>query len=399
MLPWCSSESRHSSYPFQGDRVRLYMLQKAMAIKNLIPLILLVFVPISVAADLLKWGEEAVFVTSTLAIIPLSIWLSTATEKVAVVTGPSVGGLVNAFFGNATALIIALMALRQGLVDIVEASITGSILSALLLLLGLAMLTGGLRYKEQEFKPILAKVNGSSMTLAAIAIALPTMVIDTSNIVDAIAIRNLSLVVSAILIVVYGLTLLFSLKTHSYLYEVGLADEGVEGIDGSPSFPESEPSQNRKSKLWIWIVVLLASTVAVAFESDLFVGVIESQTQRFGLTPLFTGVILLPLISDVAGYVIVVRLALKNQMDLTVATATGDSLLVALFVAPVLVFVGQAIGQPIDLNFNTFEVIALAIAVAVTNLISFGGRSNWLDGTLLLATYLILGVAFYYHPA
>jgi Ca2+:H+ antiporter len=375
------------------------MLQKAMAIKNLIPLILLVFVPISVAADLLKWGEEAVFVTSTLAIIPLSIWLSTATEKVAVVTGPSVGGLVNAFFGNATALIIALMALRQGLVDIVEASITGSILSALLLLLGLAMLTGGLRYKEQEFKPILAKVNGSSMTLAAIAIALPTMVIDTSNIVDAIAIRNLSLVVSAILIVVYGLTLLFSLKTHSYLYEVGLADEGVEGIDGSPSFPESEPSQNRKSKLWIWIVVLLASTVAVAFESDLFVGVIESQTQRFGLTPLFTGVILLPLISDVAGYVIVVRLALKNQMDLTVATATGDSLLVALFVAPVLVFVGQAIGQPIDLNFNTFEVIALAIAVAVTNLISFGGRSNWLDGTLLLATYLILGVAFYYHPA
>jgi len=375
------------------------MLQKAMAIKNLIPLILLIFVPISVAADLLKWGEEAVFVTSTLAIIPLSIWLSTATEKVAVVTGPSVGGLVNAFFGNATALIIALMALRQGLVDIVEASITGSILSALLLLLGLAMLTGGLRYKEQEFKPILAKVNGSSMTLAAIAIALPTMVIDTSNIVDAIAIRNLSLVVSAILIVVYGLTLLFSLKTHSYLYEVGLADEGVEGIDGSPSFPESEPSQNRKSKLWIWIVVLLASTVAVAFESDLFVGVIESQTQRFGLTPLFTGVILLPLISDVAGYVIVVRLALKNQMDLTVATATGDSLLVALFVAPVLVFVGQAIGQPIDLNFNTFEVIALAIAVAVTNLISFGGRSNWLDGTLLLATYLILGVAFYYHPA
>jgi len=375
------------------------MLQKAMAIKNLIPLILLIFVPISVAADLLKWGEEAVFVTSTLAIIPLSIWLSTATEKVAVVTGPSVGGLVNAFFGNATALIIALMALRQGLVDIVEASITGSILSALLLLLGLAMLTGGLRYKEQEFKPILAKVNGSSMTLAAIAIALPTMVIDTSNIVDAIAIRNLSLVVSGILIVVYGLTLLFSLKTHSYLYEVGLADEGVEGIDGSPSFPESEPSQNRKSKLWIWIVVLLASTVAVAFESDLFVGVIESQTQRFGLTPLFTGVILLPLISDVAGYVIVVRLALKNQMDLTVATATGDSLLVALFVAPVLVFVGQAIGQPIDLNFNTFEVIALAIAVAVTNLISFGGRSNWLDGTLLLATYLILGVAFYYHPA
>jgi len=368
-----------------------------MPIKNLIPLVLLVFVPISIAADVLHWSDEAVFVTSAIAIIPLSIWLSTATEKVAVVTGPSVGGLVNALFGNATALIIALMALRKGLVDIVQASITGSILSALLLLLGLAMLTGGLRYKEQEFKPILAKVNGSSMTLAAIAIALPTMVIDTSNIVDAIAIRNLSLVVSGILIIVYGLTLLFSLKTHSYLYDVGLADEG---INGTADEPEPESSQKKSwSKLWLWILVLLASTVAVAFESELFVGLVESQTQRFGLTPLFTGVILLPLISDVAAYVIVVRLALKNQMDLTVSTATGDSLLVALFVAPVLVFVGQAIGQPIDLNFNTFEVIALAIAVAVTNLICFGGRSNWLDGTLLLATYLILGVAFYYHPA
>jgi Ca2+:H+ antiporter len=370
-------------------------LQKAMAIKTLIPLVLLIFVPISLAADLLNWSEEAVFVTSTLAIIPLSIWLSTATEKVAVVTGPSVGGLVNALFGNATALIIALMALRQGLVDIVEASITGSIISALLLLLGLAMFAGGLRYKEQEFKPILAKVNGSSMTLAAIAIALPTIVIDTSKIVDATAIRNLSLVVSAILIVVYGLTLLFSLKTHSYLYEVGLADEAIDEV---ASF--SEPSQKTSwSKLWRWIFVLLASTLAVAFESDLFVRVVESQTQRFGLTPLFTGVILLPLISDVAAYVIVIRLALKNQMDLTVSTATGDSLLVALFVAPVLVFVGQAIGQPIDLHFNTFEAIALAIAVTVSNLISFGGRSNWLNGVFLLATYLILGVAFYYHPA
>lgn len=368
-----------------------------MVTKNLIPLVLLVFVPISVAADQFNWGEEAIFLTSVLAIIPLSIWLSTATEKVAVVTGPSIGGLINAFFGNATLLIIAFMALRKGLVDIVEASITGSILNALLLFLGLAMLAGGLRHKEQEFKPILAKVNGSSMTLAVIAVALPTMVIDTSNIIDVTAIRNISLAVSVILIIVYGLTLLFSLKTHSYLYEVGLADEQM---DESPSFSESESSVNsRRFQLWLWIIVLLASTLAIAFESDLFVGVVESQTQRFGLTPLFTGVILLPLISDVAGYVLVIRLALKNQMDLTVATATGDSLLVALFVAPVLILVGQAIGQPIDLNFNTFEVIALAIAVTVTNLICFGGRSNWLDGTLLLATYLVLGVAFYYHPA
>lgn len=363
-----------------------------MSIKTIIPLVLLLFVPISIAADLLQWGDFAIFVTSALAIVPLSIWLATATERVAVFTGPSVGGLVNAIFGNATALIIALTALRKGLVDIVQASITGSILSAVLLLLGLAMLTGGLRYKEQRFKPVLARVNGSSMTLAVTAIALPTMVIYTSNIVDAVTIHNLSIVVATVLIVVYGLTLLFSLKTHSYLYQVGLADEADEAI-----LPEQDESKEKS--LVFWLGVLLAASVAVAFESELFVGVIEPETQRLGLTPLFTGVILIPFISDVAGFVTVIRLAMKNQMDLTVATTTGDSLLIALFVAPVLVFVGQFTGHSIDLNFNPFEVVALAIAVAINNLISSGGRSNWLDGTLLLATYIVLGVAFYYHPA
>lgn len=358
--------------------------------KNLIPLILLVFVPISIAAKFFHWGGFAVFLTSALAIVPLAIWLSTATEKVAVVTGPSIGGLVNAFFGNATELIIALVALKAGLLDIVKASITGTILSDLLLFLGLAMLAGGLRYKEQEFRPILARVNGSSMTLAVTAIALPTMVIYTSNVVNEVAIYNLSIATATILIVVYGLTLLFSLKTHSYLYEVGLFDE--ENV-------ESEPEKSHVPNLYFWLLVLLSSTVAVAFESELFVSVVESETTRLGLTPLFTGVILIPFISDMAGYLTVIRLALKNQMDLTVATAMGDSLLIALFVAPVLVFVGQLIHRPIDLNFNPFQVVSLIIAVALTNLISFGGRSNWLDGTLLLATYTVLGIAFYYHPA
>lgn len=363
-----------------------------MRLGNLIPLVLLIFVPLSIAADLLNWGEFAIFITSALAIIPLSIWLSTATEKVAVVTGPSIGGLVNAFFGNATELIIALVALKAGLVDIVKASITGTLLSDLLLLMGLAMLTGGIRYKEQEFKPILARVNGSSMTLAVAAIALPTLVINTSNVVDEVAIRNLSLVAATVLIVVYGLTLLFSLGTHSYLYEVGLTDE--EALELSKN--ETQPDQ--RTKLSVWVVVLLASTIAIAFESDLFVDVVDSETARLGLTPLFTGVILLPLISDMAAFVMMIRLATKNKMDLTVATATGDSLLIALFVAPVLVFVGQLIGQPIDLNFNPFQVVAVAIAVTITNLITANGRSNWLDGSLLLATYIILGVAFYYHP-
>ncbi|MCE2664047.1 MAG: calcium/proton exchanger [Microcystis sp. 53602_E8] len=356
-----------------------------MNLRKIVSFAFLLFIPLSVVASRL-----AIFITAALSIIPLSIWLSTAVERVAVVTGPTLGGLVNAIFGNTTTLVIALIALKKGLVDIVQASITGSILSDLLLFMGMGMLTGGIRYKEQEFKPILARVNGSSMTLAVIAIALPTLVIYTSNVVEVADILSLSLVTATVLLIVYGLTLLFSLKTHSYLYEVGLSNENT---------PDNQVSEEEKAQVWIWLLVLLTSTVAVAYESDLFVDVVESVMEGFNLTPLFIGVIFIPLISDVSGIVTVTQLALKNQMDLTVSVAMGDSLLVALFVAPLLVFIGQFWQQPMDLNFNPFNVVALIVAVIVTNLISFTGRSNWLDGTLLLATYLILAVAFYYHPA
>ncbi len=364
-----------------------------MAIKNIISLGLLVFVPISIASQFFEWGSLAVFITSALAIVPLALWLSTATEKVAIVAGPSIGALLNAVFGNATELIIGLVALKEGLVDIVKASITGSIISNLLLVMGFSMLLGGLRYREQQFQPIVARVNGSSMTLAVISIVLPTTVIYTSNGVAEVAIRNLSLTVAVVLIVVYGLTLIFSLKTHSYLYEVGLVDLEEDDLKGSVV-----ELTTRQPNLWLWIGVLVASTVAVAFESELFVGVVEEATKGLGLTPLFTGVILLPLVGSAAEYVTAVRVAIKNNMDLSVSVAMGSSLLMALFVAPILVLIGVAINQPMDLNFNPFEVVAVAIAVVVANLISLDGRSNWLEGALLLATYIVLGVAFYFHP-
>jgi Ca2+:H+ antiporter len=361
---------------------------------------ILVFISLSCVAKYQHWGDLSVFATSALAIIPLSIVLSTATEKIAMVTGPSIGGLVNAVFGNATELILALMALRAGLVDIVKSSITGSILGALLLLLGLGMLTGGLRYKEQSFKPIFARVNGSFMTLGVTAIALPTLVIYTSNLVDPQDIHRIGMVTASVLIVLYGLTLLFSLKTHSYLYDVAIAESDDSSVVDDPVVHnEIVLPDDRNMRLGGWIAVLLIASVAVGFESNLFVEVVETSTGQLGFTPLFTGVILLPLLSDMAGYVTIVRLALKDRMDLAVSTVTGDSLLITLFIAPVLVFVGQWWGQPLDLNFNPFEVVALAIAVTVNNLVSSGGRSNWLDGVLLLATYFLLGVAFYYHPA
>ncbi len=364
-----------------------------MSIKKILSIGLLVFVPISIAAEYLHWGTLTVFITSGIAIVPLAIWLSTATEEVAVVAGSSIGALLNAVFGNATELIIALVALKAGLVDIVKASITGTIISNLLLVMGLSMLLGGLRYKEQEFQPIVARVNGSSMTLAVTAIVLPTTVIYTSNGVENEAIRNLSITVAVVLMVVYALTLLFSLKTHSYLYEVGLVELEGEQQAGAIEVPAHKPN------LTLWIGVLVVATLAVAFESEIFVGVVEEATKGLGLTPLFTGVILLPLVGGAAEYVTAVSVAIKNNMDLSVSVAMGSSLLVALLVAPILVLVGVAIDQPMDLNFNPFEVVAVAVAVAVANLISLDGRSNWLEGTLLLATYVVLGAAFYFHPA
>lgn len=361
-----------------------------MSIKQLISYGLLAFVPISILAETLHWGALTVFITSGLAIVPLAIWLSTATEEVAIAVGPSLGGLLNALFGNATELIIALTALQAGLVDIVKASITGTIISNLLLAMGLSMFLGGLRFKEQEFQPIVARVNGSTMTLAVTAILLPAMVFLTAQ-GDKVAtgVNKLSIATAVILILVYGLSLLFSLKTHSYLYDVGLVD-----------LEEGEPGHEaaHKPNLRLWISVLVISTLAVAFESEMFVGVVEEATSGLGLTPLFTGVILLPLVGGAAEYVTAVRVAVKNNMDLSVSVVMGSSLLVALLVAPLLVLVGQLIGQPMDLHFNLFEVVAVTLTVLIANLISLDGRSNWLEGILLLATYGILGVAFYFLP-
>lgn len=358
-----------------------------MSTKNLVSYGLLLFIPVAILAERLEWGALTVFGLSAVAILPLAIWLSTATEELALVTGPTIGGLVNAVFGNATELIIALVALKAGLIDIVKASITGSILANTLLVLGLSMFVGGLRYKEQTFNQKVAGINGSTMGLAVTAVLIPALVINTSNIVEPGVIRQLSVVVAVVMIAVYALTLLFSLKTHSYLYDVGVSDH-----------PHGEGEAEEKPNLWLWVGVLLVATLGVAVMSEIFVGAVEEAAESLGLTPLFTGVILLPLVGGAAEYVTAVRMAAKDNMDLSVSVAMGSSLLVALLVAPILVIVGEVIDQPMDLNFGLFEVVAVAVAVATVNLISQDGRSNWLEGVLLLSTFALLGAAFFFHP-
>ncbi|MBF2064373.1 MAG: calcium/proton exchanger [Calothrix sp. C42_A2020_038] len=357
-----------------------------MSVKDKVFLVLLLFIPISLAAHYLEWGELTIFITAGLAILPLAAWMGTATEEIAVVVGPVLGGLLNATFGNATELIIALVALNAGLVDVVKASITGSIIGNLLLVMGLAMLLGGLRYKEQKFQPIVARVNAASMNLAVIAILLPTAMNYTSQGISEKTLQNFSFAVAIVLIAVYALTLLFSMKTHSYLYEVGVAETEV------------LETPHQKPNMWLWTGVLLVCTLFVAVESELLVDSLETATSQLGLTALFTGVILLPIVGNAAEHATAVTVAMKDKMDLSLSVAVGSSMQIALFVAPVLVITGKLLGQPMDLDFNPFELVAVAVSVLIANTISSDGKSNWLEGILLLAAYTVLGFAFFFHP-
>ncbi|GAB4213717.1 MAG: calcium/proton exchanger [Synechococcales cyanobacterium] len=357
-----------------------------MGVIKLLPFLLLVFVPISWVGQWQAWDPVPLFLVSALAILPLAKWLSTATEEIALVAGPTIGGLLNATFGNATELIIAFAALRAGLVGVVKASLTGTLISNLLLVLGLAALLGGWGRKEQEFPSTVARINASTMNLAVIALLLPTAVSMTAPGIPEITLQNLSLAVAVVLIVVYGLSLLFAMKTHSYLYEVSTVEQ------------EEAESHPASVNLPLWIGVLLGVTVVIAVESELLVDALDATLSEVGLSPLFSGVILLPLIGSAAEYITAVSVAIKNKMDLAVAVAVGSTLQIALFVAPLLVIAGRFLGQPMDLSFNPFELVAVAVAVLIANSISSDGRSNWLEGSLLIAAYAIIALAFYFHP-
>jgi len=368
-----------------------------MKLRQIVALVLLLFVPLSVLADRLHWGDGAVFVTTVLAILPLAVWLSTATEELSLALGPNIGALLNALFGNATELIIALTALRAGLVGIVKASITGTVMANLLLALGLSMLVGGIGRKEQTFQPVVARVNGSAMTLAVLAILIPSLT-SLDPLQSAAGNEAFSRFVACLLLLVYGLTLVFSLRTHRSLYDVAQVELGAEGAEagGAAMDAAGQEEPEHRPPLLPWLLVLLAATVGIAYESELFVGVVETVSEGLGLSAIFTGVVLLPLLGGVAEYLTAVSMARRNKMDLAVSVALGSTLLVALLVVPVLVLVGPALGHSLDLSFNPYELVAIATAVVVSNLASLDGRSDWLEGALLLAAYLILAAGFFF---
>ena len=343
---------------------------------------LLVFAPVAVAAELLHAQPLIVFATAALAILPLSGLLGVATEELAGHTGPTVGGLLNATLGNLAELIIAALALRAGLVGLVKASITGSILGNLLLVLGASQLAGGLRYKIQRFNPQLAGVSISLLVIAVIGLVVPALFHATHPDPLRAATVRMSEFVAALAILGYVLSLVYSMGTHRAVF-----GEGGDVAEG-----ETTPHWSMRRS----VLVLLASAAAIGYLSELLVGSTQEATKKLGLSEIFVGLIVVPIIGNAAEHSSAVMMAMKNRMDLAVGIAVGSSTQVALLIAPLLVFLGLAFGQPMDLAFSLMEVASIALAVAIASTVVRDAESNWLEGALLLLVYAILAVTFFF---
>jgi Ca2+:H+ antiporter len=348
---------------------------------------MLVLIPVAIGLEFAEADPLYIFIASAGAIIPLAGWMGRATEWISEHLGPGIGGLLNATFGNAAELIIAVMALRAGLFDVVKASITGSIIGNILLVLGLAILFGGAKFPELRFNRTAASLSTTLLALSAVALIMPAMFHRLSeSATQAPAERTLSLEISIVLAITYVLSLIFSLHTHKHLY-VGPASEASEHALGMQHVP-----------LWRATVILVIATGFVALMSEMLVGTVEHAAQRLGMTDVFVGVFLLAIIGNAAEHSTAVLMAMKGKMDLSMNIAVGSSLQVALLVAPLLVFISYVFGRPMDLVFTTFEIAAVALSVGIVNLIALDGESNWMEGVLLLAVYGILGLAFYALP-
>jgi len=350
---------------------------------------LLVFVVIAIVLRFWPGGAHptALFLCSGLGIIPLAGWIGRATESLAARAGAGVGGLLNATFGNAAELIIALIALSKGLIGVVKASITGSIIGNVLLVLGLSILLGGTKHREQHFNRTAARASAISLSLAAIALIIPTIFHVTARDRPGgwtpVLEQRLSLGIAVVLFVTYVCVLGFTLKTHKQLF-IGCDQETGKEIHWSST----------KSA-----VVLLIATALVAWLSEFLVGTIENVRSSLGLTEVFIGVIVVAIVGNAAEHSSAVVMALKNKMDLTVGIAVGSSLQIALFVAPVLVFLSYSFGRPMDLEFSLPEIVAVVVSVYILFQISGDGETNWIEGVQLLSLYLILAILFFYLPA
>lgn len=343
---------------------------------------LLIFAPIAVVARLAGAPAIVVFAVSALAIIPLSGVLGAATEAVAEHTSPTIGGVLSATMGNLAELIIAAIALRAGLIDLVKASITGSILGNLLLVLGIALFAGGLKYPVQKFNRSLAGSSTSILLIAVFGLVVPALFHGLHPDPARVATVRMSHYVAGLLVAGYVAWLIFSLWTHSGELS---AERGTPAVTVAPKW---------SSKKATIILVLAAAGIGVV--AEVLVSATEETVKVLGFSELFVGLILIPIIGNAAENSSAILMALKNRMDLALNIAVGSSIQVALLVAPLLVFLGMVFHQPMDLAFTVMEVASIALAVLVTSSVIRDAETNWLEGALLLLAYAVLGVAFFF---
>ncbi|EMG49825.1 VCX1 Vacuolar calcium ion transporter [Candida maltosa Xu316] len=370
---------------------------------------LLVFVPLGILAGELDWSATARFLLNFFAIVPLASVLAFATEEISDHVGQTVGGLLNATFGNAVELIVSIIALRDNQVRIVQASMLGSILSNLLLVLGCCFVAGGITRVQQTFNQTVAQTMSSLMALATASLLIPAAFhaslpapkkkngFPEPGSSDEL-ILSFSRGVSIILLVVYLFYLLFSLKTHKALFE---EDQSVAGIIDEPTDDViTGPKTNDDSHLTMTggLVVLFVTTILVSFCADYLVGSIDEIVETSGLSKTFIGLIIIPIVGNAAEHVTAIVVAMKDKMDLAIGVAIGSSLQIAIFVTPFMVLVGWIIDVPMSLYFSTFETAILFVSVFICNLVILDGESNWLEGAMLLSTYLIIALAFFYYP-
>jgi Ca2+:H+ antiporter len=356
------------------------------------PYLLVPFIPVAIALELAHASATVIFITSALGVIPTAALMGRATEELAARSGPGIGGFLNVTFGNAPELIIAFFALNEGLQEVVKASLIGSILGNILLVMGAAMLVGGLKRERQHFDRTAANVTSGMLLLAVVALIAPAIfelvqgtglprpddeAVDYDSDVE-----RLSVGVAIILLLTYVAGLLFSLRTHRDLFNPEHAEEDHVG----------EPWSVRRS-----VIMLAIAGVAVGLMSEILVGSISEASESIGLSPFFVGVIVVAIVGNAAEHWVAIYFAARDKMDLAVNIAIGSSAQIALFAAPVLVLLSLFIGDfPLALVFNGFELGAVVLAILIATQVTQEGESTWFEGLQLLAVYAVLGLTFYF---
>ncbi|HYU17324.1 MAG TPA: calcium/proton exchanger [Chloroflexota bacterium] len=344
--------------------------------------LLLVAAPLALVADWLGLPHVLVFSLAALGVVPLAALIGRATEELAADIGPALGGLLNATFGNAAELIIAVLAIRHGLLALVKASITGSIVGNSLMVLGVAMLVGGVRHGSLRFARHEAGHHATLMALAVAGLFLPAVF--ARSVADQSLVGNVSLLVAGILLLTYVTYLAYSIFWDQPAV--------------SPAAVKVAARHHSRRRRWIAVGMLAAATAATVIVSEVLVRTVEPVTRDLGWSEFFVGVIIVPLIGNAAEHFSAVTMAAKNRIDVTMGIAAGSSTQIAVFVAPLLVFISLLLGHPLDLVFHQMELLALGLTTAIFALIAMDGRSNWLEGTQLLALYLMIACAFFFLP-